>query len=203
LVPELALPPAAGAVLLDRMAFYTGPGEHALGYLVPGPVGELEPGRRRYNWVWYRGLPDADLAALMVRAGKPSFSSSISPRELAPVIRTQLVNAAVRCLPEPFALAVAVEPQPFMRAVFEYVAPRLSRGRVALLGDAAVTSRPHAAMGAAKAAGDALTLADLIARLPVDAALAEYDRLRLPIGRRIAAYGRHLGDSLPLKREYA
>ena len=203
LVPELALPPSAGAVLFESMALYTGPGEHAVGCLVPGAAGETDPGHRRYSWVWYRNLPDAGLAELMVRAGKPSFSSSISPREVAPVIRTQLVNAAVRCLPEPLALAVAVEPQPFMRAVFDYVAPRMSRGRVALLGDAAVTIRPHAAMGAAKAAGDAMTLVDLIARLPLDAALVEYDRLRLPIGRRIAEYSRRLGDSLPLRHEVA
>ena len=199
LVPELALPPIARDVLLERFAFYTGPGEHALGYLVPGAGGEVEPGRRRYNWVWYRSMSDADLADLMVRVGKPSFSSSTAPGELPEAIRSHLVNTAIRSLPEPFALAVEAEPQPFLQAIFDYVAPRMTRGRVALLGDAAVTVRPHTAMGAAKAAGDASTLAGLIARLPLDAALAEYDRIRLPFGRSIADYGVRLGDSLPLK----
>jgi len=203
LVPELALPPLARDVLVERFAFYTGPGEHALGYLVPGAGGELEPGRRRYNWVWYRSMPDADLADLMIRSGKSSFSSSMSPGDLPDELRAHLVNAAIHSLPEPFALAVDAEPEPFLQAIFDYVPPRMTRGRVALLGDAAVTVRPHTAMGAAKAAGDASTLAALISQLPLDAALAEYDRIRLPYGRSIADYGRRLGDSLPLRSDEA
>lgn len=63
LIPETVLPWDA-RILLDRFAFYVAPGAHALGYLVPGPKGELGKGDRRYNWVWYRKVPPASLASL-------------------------------------------------------------------------------------------------------------------------------------------
>lgn len=63
LIPEMALP-ARASLLLDRFAFYLAPGDHALGYLVPGPNGETTPGKRRYNWVWYRRVAEHDLRAL-------------------------------------------------------------------------------------------------------------------------------------------
>lgn len=58
LLPEQALPDIAATALSDRFAFYHMPGGQALGYTVAGPGGEVEPGRRRYNCVWYRRVAD-------------------------------------------------------------------------------------------------------------------------------------------------
>ena len=198
LVPEAALPAEAAATLLGRFAFYTAPGEHMLGYLVPGPAGEIEPGSRRYNWVWYRPLPPEALRAVMTASGRPAESVSLAPGELAPGLRRELAEDAIRQLPPPFAAAVLAEPQPFLQAIVDYVPPRMVRGAVALLGDAAVTVRPHTAMGAAKAAGDALALAGALAGGAVGPALERYGEERLPVGRAVAEYGRRLGRSIPL-----
>ncbi|WP_219813233.1 FAD-dependent monooxygenase [Rathayibacter sp. AY1A3] len=201
LIPESALPAEAAATLLGRFAFYTAPGEHMLGYLVPGPAGEVEPGRRRYNWVWYRPLAEDALRGVMTASGRPPESVSLAPGDLAHDLRRRLEEDALDRLPPPFAAAVLAEPQPFLQAIVDYVPPRTVRGRVALLGDAAVTVRPHTAMGAAKAAGDALALAGSLARHPVDEALERYETERLPVGRAIAEYGRRLGRSIPLLSE--
>jgi 2-polyprenyl-6-methoxyphenol hydroxylase-like FAD-dependent oxidoreductase len=68
---------------------------------------------------------------------------------------------------------------------------------VALVGDAASSSRPHMGFGVAKAGGDAQALAEALdAHDDVDAALAAYDRLRQPIGERIMLHGRKLGTHL-------
>ena len=198
LVPEASLPAASAGPLLGRFGFYTGPRSHILGYLVPGAGGEVVPGDRRYNWVWYRSLARRELTELMVESGRAAESVSLAPGELPDSLRNDLVRAAARELPEAFALAVAAEPKPFLQAIFDFVPPRMSTHRVALLGDAAVVVRPHTAMGAAKAAGDALALAALLRQLPVPEALALYQRDRLAVGRAIAEYGRRLGDSLPL-----
>jgi 2-polyprenyl-6-methoxyphenol hydroxylase-like FAD-dependent oxidoreductase len=107
-----------------------------------------------------------------------------------------LIEDAARLLPPPFAAAVAAERQPFVQAIFDYEAPRMTSGRLALLGDAAFVVRPHTAMGVAKAAGDAMALRSCLARLPYGDALQAYQRERLPIGAEIAAYGRQLGASL-------
>jgi len=200
LVPEDALPVLARTTLLDRFGFFTGPRSHMLGYLVPGAGGEIEPGRRRYNWVWYRSVRETELAAIMARSGKPAESVSLAPGELSEDFRQDLAGTAELELPLAFAQAVAAEPQPFLQAIYDYVPPRMTRQRVALLGDAAVMVRPHTAMGAAKAAGDAMVLAALLDRLPPAQALAQYDEERLPVGRAIADYGRRLGLSLPFAR---
>ncbi|MGD8196014.1 FAD-dependent monooxygenase [Herbiconiux sp. P18] len=197
LVPEADLPRAAAAPLLERFAFFTGPRAHMLGYLVPGPAGEVTPGLRRYNWVWYRPVTLDALAALMIDSGRPATDVSLAPGQLPAALREGLVDAAALELPPPFALAVAAEPRPFLQAIFDYVPPRMASGRVALLGDAAVMVRPHTAMGAAKAAADAMSLAALIDALPLAQALDRYQRERLAAGRAISEYGRRLAASLP------
>jgi 2-polyprenyl-6-methoxyphenol hydroxylase-like FAD-dependent oxidoreductase len=200
LVPERSLPAAAAQTLLQRFAFFTAPGAHMLGYLVPGPAGQTRLGTRRYNWVWYRPLTAADLAALMRAVGRAADSVSTAPGELPPALRDTLVRDAERELPPQFADAVAAETSPFLQAIFDFVPPRMTRGRVVLVGDAAAVVRPHTAMGAAKAAGDAMTLAASLADGDVRSALARYDDVRLPRARAIAEYGQRLGAGIPLLR---
>lgn len=198
LVPELSLPSASARTLLERFAFFTAPGAHMLGYLVPGSAGETRPGSRRYNWVWYRPLPATALAALMREVGRSADSVSTAPGELPRALRDDLVRDARHELPEQFAAAVAAESSPFLQAIYDYVPPRMIRGRAVLVGDAAAVVRPHTAMGAAKAAGDAMSLARSLAEDDVPTALARYQATRLPIARAIADYGQRLGAGIPL-----
>lgn len=197
LIPELSLPHDAADPLLDRFAFYNGPQSHMLGYLVPGPAGEVQRGARRYNWVWYRPMTAGQLSTLMARSGRTPASASLAPGQLPRELREALVADGMLELPPPFAAAVEAADEPFLQAIFDYVPPRLTRGRTALLGDAAVMVRPHTAMGAAKAAGDAMALASLLTELPLAQALSRYDGERLPVGRAISEYGRRLAASLP------
>jgi len=198
LIPEGSVSGRAARTLLGRFAFYNGPGEHMLGYLVPGAGGETTAGDRRYNWVWYRRLSRRQLDDLMQDVGRPTGSFSTAPGELPAARRSRLVDDAIAVLPTQFASAVAAEPAPFLQAIYDYVPPRMVGNRVALLGDAACVVRPHTAMGAAKAAGDALTLHAALADVPVAEALRRYERERLPVARAIAQYGQRLGASLPL-----
>jgi 2-polyprenyl-6-methoxyphenol hydroxylase-like FAD-dependent oxidoreductase len=198
LIPESALHSAAAENLLGRFAFFNGPGAHMLGYLVPGAGGETCAGARRYNWVWYRSMSMRELADLMTEVGRQPDSISTAPGDLPAALRLGLVRDAERELPHQFASAVAAEEQPFLQAIVDYVPRRMVSGRVALLGDAAAVVRPHTAMGAAKAAGDATALADALRALPVDDALRRYEAERLPVAEAIAAYGKRLAASLPL-----
>ncbi len=197
LVPETAVPEAAARQLFERFAFYEMPGSHILGYLVPGPDGSIEAGRRRYNWVWYRRY-DADALGTVLT----DIEGVRRPFSLAPGrVRAETVAAmradAERLLPPAFAAAVAAEPRPFIHAIFDYAPARMAAGRITLLGDAAFVARPHTAMGVAKAAGDAFALRDaLAAHTDLDAALAAYEAARAPAGRAIVAYGQRLGQSL-------
>lgn len=201
LVPERALPRDAAAVLLERFAFFTGPRSHALGYLVPGPGGETEPGHRRYNWVWYRPIGPSRLERIMRESRRPPTGTSLAPGDLPELLRDELQSDAVSELPPQFAAAVLAEPAPFLQAIVDYVAPRMTAGRVVLMGDAAAVVRPHTAMGAAKAAGDAIALSDALRRQPLDAALSTYASDRLDVARAVAQYGVRLGRSMPFAQE--
>ncbi len=196
LVPEQALPVVAAEPLLDRFAFYMMPRSHMLGYLVAGADGEVEPGERRYNWVWYRRIPAEELAGVLTDPHGKAHPFSLAPGQVTAAHARTLQADAQALLPPPFAAAVAAEPRPFVQAIFDYEAPRMVNGRIILLGDAAFVVRPHTAMGVSKAAGDAMALRAHLASAPLAAALSGYEAERLEVGRAIAAYGQRLGADL-------
>jgi 2-polyprenyl-6-methoxyphenol hydroxylase-like FAD-dependent oxidoreductase len=191
LFPETLLDGDAAETLLDRFAFYHMPRSHILGYSVAGPGGEMEPGHRRYNWVWYR--PVADLSDVLTDTDGRVHPFSLAPGTVPPSAREAMLADARALLPPQFLQAVQVEPQPFIQAIFDYEAPRMALGRIALLGDAAFVVRRHTAMGVAKAAGDAMALAALLGEHELGVALERYMEDRQEVGHAIAAYGRRLG----------
>jgi len=198
LVPENELHRTAADSLLDRVTSYTSRDNQVLGYLVPGSGGEIGLGSRRYEWLWTRAMSADDLARVIADSGSPDGSFAIARGALPEVLRRRLANEAEENLPFPFWAAVSAEPSPSLRPVFDYVAPQMTAPRVALVGDAAVIVRPHAAMSTAKAAGDAAALASYLEELPVDEALSAYERDRLAVGKSIASYGRIFANSAPL-----
>jgi len=87
--------------------------------------------------------------------------------------------------------------RPFFTPIYDFSTPQLVFGRVALVGDAASSARPHMGFGMAKAGGDAQALAEALAGYDdLDSALAAYNRIRQPIGERIMLHGRKLGTHL-------
>jgi 2-polyprenyl-6-methoxyphenol hydroxylase-like FAD-dependent oxidoreductase len=196
LIGEGSLPSDAARVLLDRMAFFHLPHSHVLGYLVAGAGAEMAVGKRRYNWVWYRPVPAAQLSNTLTDRNGVAHRFSLAPGAISDVAAGQLVDAAREMLPSPFAQAIGAEPRPFVQAIFDYEAPAMVSGRLALLGDAAFVVRPHTAMGVSKAAGDALALRHYLQGNHLGEALAAYASERSAAGHDIAAYGRRLGASL-------
>jgi 2-polyprenyl-6-methoxyphenol hydroxylase-like FAD-dependent oxidoreductase len=196
LAPETHLLPEDAAILRDRFTFYHAYRTQMLGYLVAGSDGSIEPGRRRYNWVWYRPRTEAELTAVLASDSGEQRQYSVPAGSLSQAAHRELVESAERELPPPFARLVTGEPQPFVQAIFDYEAPSMVRGRLALLGDAAFIVRPHTAMGVSKAAGDAIFLRNSLARhATVGQALGEYNAFRRIVGREIAEYGQRLGAS--------
>ena len=195
LIPEGSLPDTAAA-LLNRFAFYIQPGVHVLGYLVPGSKGERDVRHRRYNWVWYRPVPESELALTFTDATQRTHAYSLPRGGLSEARLAGLRADAAQMLPPQFAAAVEKEPMPSIQGIFDYEAPRMIGRSIALIGDAAFIARPHTAMGVSKAAGDVIALCEAISQeeeLPT--ALRRYEADRIAIGRDIVAYGRQLGAS--------
>lgn len=155
----------------------------------------MRPGHRRIYYIWYRPVaPDARDDLFTDASGK-NHGVSIPP----PLIRADLVRDMKARAAEVFAPMVADvvnrAPQPLLQAVTDMESPRLTFGRVALMGDAAFVARPHTAAGVSKAALDAQCLADAIAerRGDIDAALTHYDRTQRQFGGNLVAHSRYLG----------
>ena len=76
--------------------------------------------------------------------------------------------------------------QPFITPIYDFTAPRIVFGRVAMVGDAAANARPHMGFGVAKAGGDAQALARALGNHDdIDTALKAYNAERQPIGNTI------------------
>jgi len=105
-------------------------------------------------------------------------------------------SARARLAP-PIAEAVTGVTDPFVQAVYDIGVPRMAFGRACLIGDAAFAVRPHAAAGTAKACADGWALAEALtaAAGDVPAALADWERRQLALGRSLLARCRDIGDS--------
>jgi 2-polyprenyl-6-methoxyphenol hydroxylase-like FAD-dependent oxidoreductase len=197
LIEERRMSAAARAILCDRLAFCLQPGEQMIGYPVPGPDEAIEPGRRRYNVVWYRPADEAaGLPQLLTGRDGRSHDVSIPPGQVAHDAVAKLYDDADALLAPCCAEVVRLSHAPFIQAIYDFASPRLVFGRVILIGDAAFLARPHAGMGATKAARDAVTLARALAGADPAAAVLDWERRRLRYGQAVVERARWLAGHL-------
>ena len=197
LIAEQAFPPAIHRELFEYMTFCLPPGEQCLGYPIAGPDNDLRRGHRRYNVVWYRPADEAtELQHLLTDERGTTHTISIPP----PLIRQEGIAAmraaAERLLPPQLRAIVRLIDEPILQPIYDLETPRMTFGRVAIIGDAAFVARPHVAAGVAKAADDAAALAQALDSAEVAPALERFEAARLPVGRRIIERARHLGAYL-------
>ncbi|HEX8479797.1 MAG TPA: FAD binding domain-containing protein [Telluria sp.] len=198
LVPELDLAASHRALLDGVFAFQHEGDNMLLEYMVPGEDGATEEGRRRWNWVWYRKIAAADLPAVLLdRAGR-THPFSLPPGALQDKYAATLRADADRLLAPAFCALVHLTAEPFIQLIQDLEVPRMAYGRAVLLGDAAFVPRPHTAGGSAKAAANALALAQALQRpgRSLEEALREWERLQLQAGRAMTASGRRMGNHI-------
>ena len=173
-------------------------GEHMVGYPVAGADGDLRPGHRRYNFVWYKPADaEGELPGLLTDSSAKLHELSIPPNLItAPVIDAMRVHAT-RVLAPWFQTVVASTPRPFLQPIYDLAVPHMTAGRVALIGDAAFVVRPHVGAGVLKAAEDAQALAGALARDDdIDTALQAFSINRHKIGNLMINRARWLGSYL-------
>jgi 2-polyprenyl-6-methoxyphenol hydroxylase-like FAD-dependent oxidoreductase len=197
LAPEHSFPPALHRDLFDALGFCLPPGEQMLGYPVAGPGNDLRPGNRRYNIVWYRPTDEATLARLLTDIFGQHHEVSIPPPLVAGAVIAELNAAADTLLAPQFRDVMSFAERPFLQPIYDIEVPRMSAGRIVLIGDAAFVARPHVGAGVVKAAQDAVALADALATgSDIGPALHAFESVRLPVGRRIVARARDLGAAM-------
>jgi 2-polyprenyl-6-methoxyphenol hydroxylase-like FAD-dependent oxidoreductase len=197
LVEEMALSNAVRSQAMSCFAFCLPPGEQILGYAVAGRDNQLAPGQRRYNFVWYRPADaTVELPRLLTDDTGHRHAMSVPPPLVAKSVIADMRRAAEATLAPIFVEAVAKTDMPFFQPVYDLAVPRMTYGRVVLIGDAAFVARPHVGAGVTKAAEDACALAEALDGRDTATGLAQFDQTRTPIGARIVRQGRDLGARL-------
>jgi 2-polyprenyl-6-methoxyphenol hydroxylase-like FAD-dependent oxidoreductase len=179
----------------DQFAFCFPPRSQFIGYPVPGADESVDRSRRRYSFLWYYPVGHGqELTDVLTDETGHTHDYSIPPPLIRPAHIERLKQNAVALLPPQFAEVVLRSNRHMVQPIYDVESTRISFDRVALLGDAAFVARPHVGVGVLKAGEDALELAGCLADgRSVAAALEQYQRVRLPIGRDTVRLGRRLG----------
>jgi 2-polyprenyl-6-methoxyphenol hydroxylase-like FAD-dependent oxidoreductase len=191
--------------LFGHFGFGLPDGEQMIGYPVAGADDSIEPGQRRWNFVWYRpAAPGAELAALMSDADGVHHPEGIAPQQVSWRHVAAMRQAARERLAPQFAEITEKTAVPFLQPIYDFVSEELAFGRVALLGDAAFVARPHVGMGVAKAGDDAVVLAACIAELgATPQALRRYAAMRQPVCASVVQRARRLGAYIEARQRGA
>jgi 2-polyprenyl-6-methoxyphenol hydroxylase-like FAD-dependent oxidoreductase len=193
---EADLKPETRESIFPYFTFFLAAQQHVFGYPIAGLNNELRVGRRRYNVGWYRVGDAQELHEMCVDENGHQHEYSVPP----PLIRKDLIarmRADAEKIMPPQLLDCLNNTRPFFTPIYDFATPQFVFGRVALVGDAASSARPHMGFGMAKAGGDAQTLAEALgSHDDIDNGLAAYDRIRQPLGERIVLHGRKLGTQL-------
>jgi 2-polyprenyl-6-methoxyphenol hydroxylase-like FAD-dependent oxidoreductase len=194
---EADLAPETLASIFPYFVFFLPERQQVIGYPISGFDNDLRPGRRRYNFIWYRVGDARTLKDMCVDESGQQHDYSVPPPLIRKDLIAQMRADAEAIMPPAFVDCLRKIERPFFTPIYDFSTPRIVFGRVALVGDAGSSSRPHMGFGVAKAGGDAQALADALdAHDDIDAALAAYDAARQPIGERIMLHGRKLGTHL-------
>lgn len=191
---------AAWQALDGRFTYGLGDHEHVVAYPIPTIGSDVTVTGRRINYTWYRNVAAGpQLDELLTDTAGVSRPLSVPAGAVQHRYVAELRTDAQTELPPALGELVIATREPFVTAIVDADAPALAIGRVCLIGDAAITARPHAAAGSAKAAEDAWTLAEVLEGIgpnAVAAALARWQDEALPRGRALLQRTWDMGERL-------
>ena len=181
--------------LFNRFGFCLPNGEQMLGYPVAGSGNDTRPGKRRYNFVWYRpASEDQELISLLTDDDGHYHPTGIPPLKVSWRHIAHMRKVAQEILAPQYAEILEKTPAPFLQPIYDVRSEQIVFGRIALMGDAAFVGRPHVGMGVTKAGDEAMAIAKNIAILgATPKALIAYSDERLHLGQQVVARAQYLG----------
>lgn len=197
--------------LLPYFTFCLPEGEQVLSYPIAGKHNRIDAGHRRLNVVWYRpASAETTLMEMLTDINGNNNGVSIAPDKIRPSIVQKMRSDAENLLSPQHANLMCNLTQPFIQPIYDLTTQSMAHGRVAIIGDAAFTARPHIGVGITKAVEDAMILAnELENSINVDTALLHFNSCRLGPNRARIDRSRELGAYLqaqllsPAERRHA
>jgi len=194
---ESDLAPDTLASIFPYFVFFLPERQQVIGYPISGFNNDSRAGHRRYNFIWYRVGDARTLKEMCVDEHGQQHEFSVPPPLIRKDLIAQMRADAEAIMPPAFLDCLRNIERPFFTPIYDFSSPSIVFGRVALVGDAGSSARPHMGFGVAKAGGDAQALADALASHDdIDAAVVHYNAVRQPIGECIMLHARKLGTHL-------
>src|SRR5439155_1344470 len=131
--------------------FYLPKRQQVITYPISGFDNDLRPGKRRFNFIWYRVADPDRLREMCVDENGVQHEHSVPPPLIRKDLIAQMHKDAREILPPALLDSVMKIKQPFITPIYDFTAPAIVFGRVAMVGDAAANARPHMGFGMAKA----------------------------------------------------
>ena len=200
LADEASLPAAVIERLDQHFALNPAQHGHLLGYMVAGPNDDLRPGHRWYNWGWYRRANDERLREHLTGIDGQHYPQGIPHDLIRQDLVEQMYAQAARELAPCLQTVIRSTRRPFLQAIMEVGSDRMLAGRVALIGDAAFTARPHVGLGVSKAAADGTSLALALTAADQASTVRRWEASRLRFGRAALRWGQELGSYIETPR---
>ncbi len=184
--------------LFPYFTFCLPDGEQVLSYPIAGEQHQLSEGYRRCNVVWYRpAAKESTLQDLLTDIDGNNNGESIAPNKVKATTIAHMRQDAKKLLSPQHTALIGKLRQPFIQPIYDLTTACMAHGRIALLGDAAFTARPHLGVGITKAAEDSLCLANALnSYTSIVEALKHFDKQRQSKNRTWVNQSRELGAYL-------
>ena len=204
-IPESELSSSTAQRLGDAITYHLSDEGHILVYPIPGLDGELEPGRRVQGFVWYHNYADGtELEDLLTDRTGTRREASVPPGLMREEYVAWTKEYAADRFPPVVTEVVSRIANPFVQVVFDVAVDRMAFGRICLMGDGAISVRPHAGAGTAKACADAWALGDALRDTEGDvvAGLAAWEPRQLELGHALLERARWIGDGSQFRHDW-
>ncbi|KAF7864544.1 hypothetical protein EAF04_006676 [Stromatinia cepivora] len=166
IAPESEISEKTKATFACKATFFVYKGGYIALYTIPGEDGNLSPGHRQLNWVWYNACPEnsQEYFDVMTDVDGHRHRTTLPIGKVNPQNWDKQKALALKILPEPFAEMVQKTSKPFISAINdrEIAKPSLFDGKLLFVGDSLATFRPHVASSTNQAALDAQLLEQLL-----------------------------------------
>lgn len=132
-------------------------------YFIPTESGDVEPGKRLVNWVWYYAVLDSspEMEAIFTDVHGKLHPNTVPQGLIAPDVWKAQVARFLPKMAAPLAELVRNTPKPFVTKVIEVqtaTTPSFCDGHLVLVGDAFTGFRSHLGWASEQAARHAVSL---------------------------------------------
>jgi 2-polyprenyl-6-methoxyphenol hydroxylase-like FAD-dependent oxidoreductase len=198
LLNETELPEKWKEQIFEDFVFQQDPESLMLQYMVPGIDGSVALDERRFNWLWYlKAAPGPELDAVMTDNKGRRRENSIPPGAMSETQDKAFRKMAQERLNPAFLELIRRTDEIFVQAIMDLKVPQMVFNRVMLVGDAAFMPRPHTAGSTAKAAANAVSLAQVMAaQSDIDTGLRLWEKQQLHEGNVMGDWGVDMGNRI-------